>query len=266
MIKSITIEECFETSNHWFLGSERIGGGRTGGYKLSALPVGTVLRTNRPLVVLIGPNGSGKSTLLEKLAAQTSELGKKYSAHYFNLRYQGNKPSVYLVGRTSQQEQEDLSDRMGKDVIAQSFKILEEEKKEVNVLLPCHEALALAENIEETVFKETKDQIQYIQKASTGQFQEFHLFQEIGQAKAMPAGTVLGLDEPTLGLDMVNTRKMIQAIRDYASGPGRQVFVATHDLAFCKLPSAKIISLYDKTATSYDSESLHIEKYLEALT
>src|SRR3989344_1390727 len=66
------------------------------GYTIPALPAGTMLDFNAPIVVIVGKNGSGKSTLVSKLYATAGYLpvmrGMENLPHFMEVAYEGDRP------------------------------------------------------------------------------------------------------------------------------------------------------------------------------
>lgn len=75
---------------------------------------------------------------------------------------------------------------------------------------------------------------------------------------------ILTIDEPESGISLRNKRRLVNTIHTYAFEKRRQIWVATHEPEFLKLPGVRIINLDEHPAKSYLSSEFDLERYLGA--
>jgi energy-coupling factor transporter ATP-binding protein EcfA2 len=229
-ITSITINQDFHTykgnitgMNAHFLASEAKA---LQGYDVPALPPGTVLDIDAPLVFLVGPNGSGKSTLLKKLTGHV--LHQKIRAlngpspSYLTLIHKGKLPMVY------------------EPYVAE----------QPNSIV----SLGIYEKNEEKIIAARR---------SSGQHQWHELEQWIGEAHKNEGSRVYLFDQPEQDLDMINKRKLMTHLCALAQRNDVQCIVATHEESFLRPQQimTKVVSLYDNPVRTYLVEDFSLQKY-----
>lgn len=201
------------------------------GYPVPALPVGTVLGLDAPLVVIVGGNGSGKSTWLSKLRARQTfypalqNTGRNFD--FMEVEYSGeNSPLVFDF-----------------EALHQPSKIL-------------------------TLYHSNGDQAP-VERArmSSGQYQWDCLTAWFARIASFDPDYVLTMDQPERDLDILTKPKMIDLVCNHIVRHGHQFIVATHEERFLRVHEthgmdALVVSLLETPARSYRMAEFDLEKYL----
>jgi len=222
-------------------------------HDLPAFQPGTVLDMNRNLVVLIGDSGTGKSTLISEiydllredaytpaeslLAIESEERTTAHFARPSNLE----EERIFLLDLVSQQV-EQIYDKYGSKIgtsvsrVMERFDILKER------------------------FPNMKALKTFIRHGSQGQIRSLYIDTLLQQMQEKPEQDVLLLDEPEKGIGARQRGAFVQYLADHAK-KGRQIILATHDLAFCKVPDTRIIDLNATPARSMSTADFDVDKY-----
>ena len=188
------------------------------------------------ITAIVGPNGSGKSTLFRLLMdlvkpeeGQLQVLGRSYPEHDVELKHR-----IGYMLDSSEVIDDSLRARKVKNFVRQFYSSWDEAEYERLIKR----------------FK-VNDRMR-IRKMSKGTQQKFSLIQVLARRPEL-----LLLDEPSLGLDPLAWRDMIDEITHYMEQPGHTAVIATHIIEEVRRLADYIVFMYEgQVLGMYEKDSL----------